>query len=98
MESVQQHADIIYQNAKLLNKDLKMIFPEQSVLKGKSDAKKEIWMHWQDFSEKSDRYVTAAETFKALIDSDPSKQEVMNGFKEMRKACGSCHLNYKADD
>ena len=38
MESVQQHADIIYQNAKLLNKDLSMIFPEASVIEGKTEA------------------------------------------------------------
>jgi cytochrome c556 len=98
MESVQQHADIIYQNAKLLNKDLEMIFPEGSTADVKTDAKKEIWMHWQDFAEKSDSYVRAAETFKELINNNPSKQDVMNGFRDMRKACGSCHRNYKADD
>jgi cytochrome c556 len=98
MESVQRHADIIYQNAKLLNKDLEMIFPEESIIEGESDAKKEIWIHWDDFSAKSTNYVEATKTFKELINGNPTKQQVMNGFRDMRKACGSCHRNYKADD
>lgn len=98
MESVQHHADIIYQNARLLDNDLAMIFPEGSVIEGATDAKADIWSHWDDFAEKSHNYVRATKVFKELIEQSTSKQDVMNGFREMRKSCGSCHRNYKADD
>lgn len=98
MESVQQHADIIYHNAQLLDNDLATVFPEGSIIDGETSAKAVIWERWPDFSEKSKSYVDAAETFRALVNTNPSKQEIMNGFRKMRKACGSCHRRYKADD
>lgn len=63
----------------------------------KTDAKPEIWTHFDDFSAKAKDFVTEA---KALSDIAKAKDEAKDKeqFKKLAGACKACHEKYQNDD
>jgi cytochrome c556 len=71
-------------------------FPKGSETGGVTEAKPEIWTHWDDFTAKLDdlkRESAALREVTASRDEDAMKAQ----FQKVRQTCGACHDEYKAD-
>ena len=72
-------------------------FPEGSYLKGKTDAKPEIWTHRAEFDELMKRLATkSAALAEAAKGGDLAQSRP--AFNELMQACKSCHDKFKKKD
>ncbi len=68
-------------------------FPEDSV-SDESDAKDEIWLDWETFTEHLDNVRRHAKALaEAARKNDP--QATSAAFNELRKACKACHQDFR---
>ena len=72
-------------------------FPDGSYVKGKTDAKPEIWQHRAEFDELMQRLATKS---TALADAAKGGDlaKAKPAFNELMQACKSCHDKFKKKD
>ena len=61
-----------------------------------SEAKKEIWQNWEDFTSKADDLARAASELESAIDK-AAGDEWKAGFQNVSEACKACHKSYRLE-
>ena len=70
------------------------IFPEGSG-DGRTDALAAIWEDTEDFAQRRQTFLTAAEDLRGAAGG--SMREFVGAFQELGNSCQGCHDNYRAD-
>ncbi len=72
-------------------------FPDGSYVKGKTDAKPEIWQHRAEFDELMKRLATKSAAL-ADVAKAGDLAKAKPAFNELTQACKSCHDKFKKKD
>jgi cytochrome c556 len=69
-------------------------FPADSNLPPKSEAKAEVWTHWDDFSHRLEDFRGASASF-AMLAAQGDPQAIRPAFSELTRHCKGCHDQYR---
>jgi cytochrome c556 len=72
------------------------LFPEGSDF-GETDAKPEIWTHWDEFEDKARKVDSAAAGLLKTVEQGSDASQVQMRFKELGESCKACHKKFRAE-